>query len=320
MTLENIQLEILEIHGSLSLRPTWKDAARIGELLSKAKKLVTHGRWQSWLGTCGMRRRTAQTYMQVFAHAKNAELGVFDDKPLSIEGFLRMVRKSRREFYKAERDKLRRAAIRANVGVEDQYAVHQADCRKFDWPASIDYVWTDPPWNERWAYEWLADFGSRHLRPGGLLVVQCGQAYLPFVLATIGAKLNYHWTMAIVYDQVYPTNNLPFANAWRPVVVYSKGKWDKTPFGRISDTVTVRDNEDDKKQYHAWQQPIQPHTRWISTLTLPGSLIVDPFVGSGTNGVACKMVGARRFIGVDIDQVAVARKRIAETVEGSMEQ
>jgi site-specific DNA-methyltransferase (adenine-specific) len=37
----------------------------------------------------------------------------------------------------------------------------------------------------------------------------------------------------------------------------------------------------------------------------PGELVVDPFTGSGTTGVACMATG-RRFLGADVDPGAVA--------------
>lgn len=44
-----------------------------------------------------------------------------------------------------------------------------------------------------------------------------------------------------------------------------------------------------------------------------GGLILDPFCGSGTTGVACMQTG-RRFIGIEIDAgyCDIARRRIAE--------
>ena len=49
------------------------------------------------------------------------------------------------------------------------------------------------------------------------------------------------------------------------------------------------------------------------------AIIVDPFMGSGTTGVACKELG-RDFIGIEIDKqyFDIAKKRIEETKYGQM--
>jgi DNA modification methylase len=51
-------------------------------------------------------------------------------------------------------------------------------------------------------------------------------------------------------------------------------------------------------------------TRWWSE---PGETVLDPFMGSGTTGVACVKTG-RNFIGIEIDPTyfAIAEKRIAD--------
>jgi hypothetical protein len=51
----------------------------------------------------------------------------------------------------------------------------------------------------------------------------------------------------------------------------------------------------------SWAQAIDPLVPIISALTAPGDLIIDPFAGSGTTGLAATRFG-RRFIGAEIVQ------------------
>jgi DNA modification methylase len=50
---------------------------------------------------------------------------------------------------------------------------------------------------------------------------------------------------------------------------------------------------------------------FVKLLTVPGDLVLDPFMGSGTTGVVCRRLD-RRFIGMDIfhEYVTLARERI----------
>lgn len=69
-----------------------------------------------------------------------------------------------------------------------------------------------------------------------------------------------------------------------------------------------------RTRQHPTQKPV-PLMRWvIARLNLPpGSLILDPFCGSGSTGVAAVLEG-HRFIGIERESayVEVARRRIAE--------
>jgi len=51
----------------------------------------------------------------------------------------------------------------------------------------------------------------------------------------------------------------------------------------------------------------------VRLVTEPGSTVLDPFMGSGTTGVACVQTG-RNFIGIEIDETyyRIAQQRIAE--------
>jgi DNA modification methylase len=64
---------------------------------------------------------------------------------------------------------------------------------------------------------------------------------------------------------------------------------------------------------HPTQKPVALMAWNIEILTKEGDTIFDPFMGSGTTGVACVKLG-RNFIGCEInpDYFAIAQRRIAE--------
>ena len=73
------------------------------------------------------------------------------------------------------------------------------------------------------------------------------------------------------------------------------------------------EKQDIKKRVHPTQKPIELMVKIIEDFTHEGDTILDPFMGSGTTGVACVQTG-RNFIGIEIDPTyfAIAERRIKE--------
>lgn len=67
---------------------------------------------------------------------------------------------------------------------------------------------------------------------------------------------------------------------------------------------------------HPCPRPLDMMRYLVSILCPPGSLVFDPFMGSGTTGVACVKLG-RRFIGVEVDPkfFDIACKRISDALK-----
>jgi site-specific DNA-methyltransferase (adenine-specific) len=67
---------------------------------------------------------------------------------------------------------------------------------------------------------------------------------------------------------------------------------------------------------HPTQKPLELLKRLIALCTSEGDLVLDPFCGSGTTGVACVLLG-RNFIGIDLDQsyLELTAKRIESVDE-----
>ena len=68
---------------------------------------------------------------------------------------------------------------------------------------------------------------------------------------------------------------------------------------------------------HPTQKPLDLMRMLVEDFTDPGDLVLDPFAGSGTTGVACRMLG-RRFIGWELSpayhEIACRRLRGEEAV------
>lgn len=64
---------------------------------------------------------------------------------------------------------------------------------------------------------------------------------------------------------------------------------------------------------HTTQKPIKVMEWIIERLTNEGDVVLDPFMGSGTTGLACKQSG-RKFIGIEkeLDYYDLAAKRLLE--------
>ena len=63
---------------------------------------------------------------------------------------------------------------------------------------------------------------------------------------------------------------------------------------------------------HPAQKPLYLLKKILLASSREGDLILDPFCGSGTTGVACKLLGGRKFIGIENnrDFIALAKERL----------
>ena len=125
----------------------------------------------------------------------------------------------------------------------------------------------------------------------------------------------------VIWGGNYYSDCLPPSRGWLA--------WDKVNDGRDfgelelawtnKDTVIRRYKKFPVKmdggKVHPTQKPIEVMKWCIEQRTNPGDTILDPFMGSGTTGVACVQTG-RRFMGIEIDpgyfDIAVSRIQDAQ--------
>ncbi|MDR1803877.1 MAG: site-specific DNA-methyltransferase, partial [Treponema sp.] len=90
-----------------------------------------------------------------------------------------------------------------------------------------------------------------------------------------------------------------------------KLKKEKSQMRSVGSITTPKAGE---KEYgkHPTQKPLDLLKRIVLASTNENDIVLDPFCGSGTTGVACRCSKNRSFIGIEIDKnfCALAEKRL----------
>lgn len=243
-----------------------------------------------------------------------AELG--DDAP---EGGASLRTLNRRRFEVGQQG----LAGRTAPALPGDFRIHALDFRKLGnriAPGSVQLVVTDPPWlkESEGLRAPFADAIVRILRPGGFACVYSGHFHLKeFLDVLCGAGLAYRWLIACTNEDSMGAirSNGSILTLWRPVLLLQK------PGGRAKTPRLLRDlirSAAPEKGRHAWAQPQGEAAQFVKTLSEPGDLIADLFLGTGTVPAAVATVGeGRRFVGCEIDGALarVARSRVHQVLK-----
>jgi hypothetical protein len=204
--------------------------------------------------------------------------------------------------------------------------------------ASVDAVITDPPFGIGLRYgdsreahstpegyrRWLAPIYAemlRVLKPGGFFAAWQAQLYMRHFWEWFGPDIRIY-AACKNFVQIRPT---PINYGYDPVVMFYKaggeprrprlcegGSYRTLDFF-VADTASVISDLTRVEKTHPCPRPLDQTIEIVRNFTLPGGTVLDPFMGSGTTGVACVREG-RDFIGVEIDPAyfAIAQSRIDE--------
>jgi hypothetical protein len=165
--------------------------------------------------------------------------------------------------------------------------------------SSVDLILCDPVYDQMGQYAWLGEFADRVLKVGGSLIAQCGTLYRYAAEQTIIVNSSLVW-MPMLAERLMTGNTQIFVThslaGYKPHVWFTKGK--RRRGGWMPDLV---DGGGKQKRSHAWQDSTRASEVWISRLTEPGDVVVDPFCGSGMVPVATMMCGERYYLAFEID-------------------
>jgi len=216
--------------------------------------------------------------------------------------------------------------------------------------SSVDAIITDPPygtndgrgkrcmrggdsvpfaieWDTTLPLDWLAD-AFRVCRPGAALLMFTDNLQVGSVweaLESVGFKCRqlFFWDK----PDCPPTPRPNFASAIESGVYAIKPgatpTWTGGGWCRNVLTFNLAHKYiDGVSRLHPTQKPLPLMKRLVELVTQPGDMVLDPFAGSGTTGVAALQLG-RRFQGFEKDpdfvRVAEERLSLAQDPEGDLQ-
>src|SRR5690606_34271356 len=158
------------------------------------------------------------------------------------------------------------AAQRRAQPVEPATVVGDVDIRLGDFrqvlndiePGTVDAIITDPPYPGEYVdlFTDLSHLAARILKPSGVLVVMCGQYYLPDYIARLSTAMRYRWTAAYIAQgartRVHASR---VGTGWKPLLVYQRHDAQDVPFlvdDLFDAAVGTTDGVD--KRFHHWGQ------------------------------------------------------------------
>ena len=188
-----------------------------------------------------------------------------------------------------------------------------------------------PDQNHEFNKKWLAAC-QRVLKPNGTVWVS-GTAHVIYSIGFAMQQLGYKILNDITWVKPNPPPNLScryFTHAAETVIWAAKSPTSKHLFhyqkmremagGKQMRSVWDRIYPPNalEKEFgkHPTQKPLELLKRILIANSNPGDLILDPFMGSGTTGVAALLMG-RRFVGVELEPqyLNLASRRITRAIQ-----
>lgn len=161
-----------------------------------------------------------------------------------------------------------------------------------------------------WLLRSIAVEAVRVVKPSGSVLMFCDWRMVASLQPAVESA-GLRFQNLVVWDKEHMGLGQGFRAQHEMILHYSNGSPEYHDRGTSNVLRAKRVRGDDRE--HQTQKPVDLMARLIRVVAPLGGLVVDPFAGSGSTGVAAVQEG-RAFIGVERDpqHVETARKRLAD--------
>jgi len=160
--------------------------------------------------------------------------------------------------------------------------------------------------------EYAKDF-YRVLKDGGHCYVMTNHINLIDMLNSFTA-VGFHFVKSLIWDKCFKIMGRFYMNQFEYILFFRKGVGIQINNCNTPDILSVPHDklkQDDGSNYHDTAKPVKLMKILVENSSKEGEVVLDPFMGIGTTGIACKKLN-RDFIGFEIDEYYfnIAKERI----------
>lgn len=157
----------------------------------------------------------------------------------------------------------------------------------------------------------------RVLKDGSHLYVMTNHVNLIEMLNTF-TDVGFHFIKSLIWDKGNKIMGRFYMSQFEYILFFRKGTGKQINNCGTSDIISIPNKKlkaDDGSNLHDTEKPVELFQILIENSTQPNEIVMDPFMGIGGCGVACKLTN-RNFIGCEIDRkyFDIAKNRIEGSV------
>lgn len=160
--------------------------------------------------------------------------------------------------------------------------------------------------------EYIPEF-YRILKDGSHCYIMTNHVNL-YEILTVAKESRLHFIKSLIWNKGNKIMGQAYMSQFEYILFFRKGKFKKINRCGTADILNVpnkKTKDEEGKNIHDTEKPVELMRILIENSTQEEELVLDPFMGSGTTGVAC--IGANRnFTGFEIDKeyFDIAKDRI----------
>ena len=155
----------------------------------------------------------------------------------------------------------------------------------------------------------------RLLKDGSHCYVMTNHINLIDMLNTF-TDVGFHFIKSLIWNKGNKIMGQYYMSQYEYILFFRKGKGKKINNCGTSDILSIpnkKTKDKDGKNIHDTEKPIELMEVLVNNSSQENELIIDPFMGVGSTGVAC-IKNNRNFIGIEIDEnyFNIAKSRLEE--------